>query len=111
MLAVDENLWNGASAVRALDHLVAQRAAPFQHVGFVFDALVVEQLLRPVAIRAGRLHVDFNARHACSLLYNPAPQSSRVGRITLAQLTSSTRAAPARLSAFAQASAVLPVVS
>src|SRR5260221_5529529 len=98
---------------RALDHDPARFAAIIDRDLAILDAFRLEQLLGAPAIRAECLGVDLDSHNPSftRILRQEVQRINSKGFTTRAQLTSSTRAAPARLSVRAQTSAVLPVVS
>src|SRR3546814_11577729 len=106
MTAVDKYLGHSRATARALDHFLTLRAASVDDIFLDTDALGLEQIARTSAETAPRLAVHLDPGH-CDSAYT----STRIGRITRAQLIRSTRSAPARLSTRAQALAVLPVVN
>ena len=99
MMLANENLRHGRPPVGALDHLLAHLAAEIDRNLPILDALRFEQRLRPPAIRAEGLGIDFD-RHGTApsslILRHAAQRINWEGFTTRAQLTSSTRAAPAR---------------
>src|SRR6476620_3166228 len=112
MLA-NEDLRHGCTPVRALDHLFPNLAAVIHRNFAVLDSLRLQQRLRAPAIGTECLGIDFDRHDAPSFepLFRQAHQRINWEGVTKrAQVTSSTRSAPARLRARAHASAVLPVV-
>src|SRR5262245_38442774 len=119
----DENLWHGAAATGALDHLAALlRIAA--HVDLQeLDPLAGQECLGGMAKAAKAGGIDFDLCHCCarrqirSVGGRLAPVRSesiymggRAAATTRAKVSTLTSAAPARRSARAQESIVAPVV-
>src|SRR5437868_5527556 len=114
MNRADEDLRHGIAAVGALDHRAALLGVA-GHIDLVeCDPLARQQGLGCDAIGAVAGSVDVNLRHrglaANSFDFVVLYMGGRAAATTRANTSTSTFAAPARLSARAQASTVAPVV-
>src|ERR1043165_2399703 len=108
MVAIDENLRHGQAATRPLHHGAAQFGIA-RHVDLLeSNALFVEQPFGLHTVGTKIRRIDDDLSHAARTRNLPSHISPDAVLTTRASVNASTRAAPARFNARAQASNVAP---